>query len=274
MVKNVNGDVYSDLITIARPEVFWSGGARPQAIRYIVIHGTATTNVVGAYSTWLKSRNYQTSANYLVTDSDIMGCVGENFVAWHSGGRGAITNENSIGIEHINSYIGNLNDASTYLFSDRTLENGARLTAEICKRLGLAPDRSTIKMHREVSQTACPQTLNIDDYVRRVQKYYNGGAAQPTPQAQPQPAKTATPTGGLEMEFTFRIEGDPKRDWRRVYYANSARGTYHWLTNEDELKIIRQIYKDGTGRDLPHYVWNTKAPWYNRAFAALNLREE
>lgn len=176
--KTVNGDVYSDLITIARPELFWNGGSRPlSAIKYIVIHGTATTSVTGAYSTWLKSRNNMTSANYLVTPTETMGCVGENYVAWHSGGTGAITNYNSIGVEHINSSIGNINDASTYYFDTKTIDNGAKLVAEICKRLGIVPSAKTIVPHRAVSATACPQTLDMNDYIRRVQAYYNGTKA-------------------------------------------------------------------------------------------------
>ncbi|MHB9781197.1 peptidoglycan recognition protein family protein [Streptococcus sp. 10F2] len=171
--KNVNGDLYSGLITEARPEVFWSGGKRTSKIQYIVIHGTATTSVTGAYSTWLRSRNNMTSAHYLVTPNATMGCVGENHVAWHSGGEHAITNENSIGIEHINSHIGNVNDPNTYLFDDATLERGAKLVAEICLRYGLKPDASVIVPHRQASATACPQTLDMADYIKRVQRYYN-----------------------------------------------------------------------------------------------------
>lgn len=171
--KNVNGDLYSGLITEARPEVFWSGGKRTSPIKYIVIHGTATTSVSAAYSTWLRSRNNMTSAHYLVTPNATMGCVGENHVAWHSGGTGAITNENSIGIEHINSYIGDVNDPNTYLFDDATLERGAKLVAEICLRYGLKPDASVIVPHRQASATACPQTLDMADYIKRVQRYYN-----------------------------------------------------------------------------------------------------
>lgn len=170
--KNVNGDLYSGLITEARPEVFWSGGKRTSPIKYIVIHGTATTSVEAAYNTWLRSRNNMTSAHYLVTPNATMGCVGENYVAWHSGGEHAITNENSIGIEHINSYIGNVNDPNTYLFDDATLERGAKLVAEICLRYGLKPDSSVIVPHRQASATACPQTLDMDDYIKRAQRYY------------------------------------------------------------------------------------------------------
>lgn len=208
--KTVNGDLYSGLITVARPEVFWSGGERnTSAIRYIVIHGTATTSVSGAYNTWLRSRNNQTSAHYLVTPNDTMGCVGENFVAWHSGGVANITNANSIGIEHINSSIGNVNDASTYLFDNATLERGAKLTADICKRYGLKPDATTIVPHRQVSATACPQTLNMSWYISRVQHYYNQASGvvnkevpkAPTPvQPSANSSKPATSTNGKSLE--------------------------------------------------------------------------
>ena len=116
----------------------------------------------------------QASANYAVDDTQIVGCVGEQASAWHCGGTGSITNQNSIGIEHVNSYIGDINDASTYLFSEATINNGARLTAEICKRLGLTPDANTIVPHRAVYATACPQSLDMNDYIRRVVSFYNG----------------------------------------------------------------------------------------------------
>ncbi|MCH4178126.1 MAG: N-acetylmuramoyl-L-alanine amidase [Streptococcaceae bacterium] len=182
MVKNINGDIYSDLITSSRSELYGTNGSRElSSVRYIVIHGTASTNINNVFTSWsVADNNYatgrQASANYVVNDSQIVGCVGENASAWHCGGTGAITNQNSIGIEHVNSYIGNLNDASTYLFSEATINNGARLTAEICKRLGIVPSASTIVPHKAVYATACPQSLDMNDYIKRVQNYYNGNS--------------------------------------------------------------------------------------------------
>ena len=157
MVKNVNGDVYSDLITSSRPEIFWGGGERELSkIKYIVIHGTGGTRLDPIWSTWTKGSDRQASAHYVVADNQIIGCMGENFIAWHSGGTGTITNFNSIGVEHLNSYIGNIDDPQSYLFSDATIETGAKLVAELCKRLGIAPSIQTIVPHRSVSATSCP----------------------------------------------------------------------------------------------------------------------
>lgn len=179
MSKNVNGDIYSDLITMSSPRNFGTNGSRAlSSVKYIVIHGTANTSLAGTLAGWSvaddgHATGRQASANYVVDDNDIAGAVGENYSAWHCGGTGAITNQNSIGIEHVNSSIGDYADASTYLFSDKTLDNGARLTADICKRLGIVPSAQTIVPHRAVYATACPQTLNMDNYIKRVQAYYN-----------------------------------------------------------------------------------------------------
>ena len=194
MVKNINGDTYSDLITSHRDEIYGTNGTvGVEAKKYIVIHGVAGTRLDVVFGMWYSNTNpngRQASANYAVDDTQIVGCVGEQASAWHCGGTGAITNQNSIGIEHVNSYIGDINDASTYLFSEATINNGARLTAEICKRLGLTPDANTIVPHRAVYATACPQSLDMDDYIRRVVAFYNGSkpsgnTSQPAPTKPP-----------------------------------------------------------------------------------------
>ena len=197
MVKNINGDIYSDLITSHRDEIYGTNGnIGVGAKKYIVIHGVAGTRLDVVFGMWYSDSNpngREASANYAVDDTQIVGCVGEQASAWHCGGTGRITNQNSIGIEHVNSYIGDINDASTYLFSEATINNGARLTAEICKRLGLTPDANTIVPHRAVYATSCPQSLDMNDYIRRVVAFYNGsqpsgGTPQPAPSKRPAPA--------------------------------------------------------------------------------------
>jgi len=175
-VKNINGDIYSNLITSSRPEIFGSWGERDiKSIKYIVIHGTLGLSVQNAVDTWTVGGR-DASANYIVHENQIVGCVGENYTAWHCGGQGAITNQNSIGIEHVNA---TLNGASS-TFSSQTIESGAKLVAEICKRLGIVPSRKTIVGHKEVSATACPQSLNLDAYVEKVKQYYSGKAVVAT----------------------------------------------------------------------------------------------
>lgn len=235
--KNFNGDIYSDLVTIARPELFWNGGSRPlSAIKYIVIHGTATTSVTGAYSTWLKSRNNMTSANYLVTPTETMGCVGENYVAWHSGGTGTITNYNSIGVEHINSYIGNYNDASTYLFDNRTIDRGAKLVAEICKRLGIVPSSRTIVPHRSVSATACPQTLNMTDYIAKVLAYYNG--AKRVSESSSVTPKTYKIYRADEVKFVSGCY--------QIKCNDLAPTQFTWLENGIPVAMVNWVNKNGS----------------------------
>lgn len=268
MVKNINGDIYSDLITSSRGEIFWGGGQRNMNnIQYIVIHGTAGTRLDSIWNTWLKGSNYQASAHYVVADMQIIGCVGENYVAWHSGGSGRITNQNSIGVEHLNSYIGNINDSSTYLFSKQTIETGARLVAELCRRLGIIPSRQTIVAHREVSATDCPQTLDIEKYIEKVKKYYYG---------QTNGANGATllnneKKGILIMRiivFTEQIGNFIKGG---NYLFNFNRGTYNYIANPEELKFIKKAYKESTGTDIPVENASKKYPCHVRYIEGFNL---
>lgn len=169
-VKNVNGDIYSNLITSSRPEIFGSWGERDiKSIKYIVIHGTLGLSVQNAVDTWTVGGR-EASAQYIVHDNQIVGCVGENFTAWHCGGTGAITNQNSIGVEHVNNRI----DGANSTFSAQTVETGAKLVAEICKRLGIVPSDKTIVPHKSVFATSCPQAMNVPAYIEKVKQYYNG----------------------------------------------------------------------------------------------------
>ena len=106
MVKNINGDIYSDLITSHRDEIYGSNGnVGVGAKKYIVIHGVAGTRLDVVFGMWYSNTNpngRQASANYAVDDTQIVGCVGEQASAWHCGGTGRVTNQNSIGIEHVN----------------------------------------------------------------------------------------------------------------------------------------------------------------------------
>lgn len=129
------GEVYSKTTTSKNPKVMYNGGLRSGAIRYIVIHHNATTNKDAAMNTWVQGTGSYTSAHYEITDNEIIGCLGENYVAYHSGGTGGsdvpkITNINqlSIGLEHVNS-----SGAPTWGVPDKILRQSAKLVADICK---------------------------------------------------------------------------------------------------------------------------------------------
>lgn len=237
-VKNVNGDIYSNLITSSRPEIFGSWGERDmKSIKYIVIHGTLGLSVQSAVNAWTGGR--QASANYIVHDNQIVGCVGENYTAWHCGGTGAITNQNSIGIEHVNATLNGANST----FSAQTVDTGAKLVAEICKRLGIVPSRKTIVGHREVYATACPQSLNLDDYVNKVLSYYNGKTSSPTKQETPKTAPNQPNKQPSARIIVFDEDIDNfKKDQNWLF--NFDRGTYNYIANTEELKFIKKQYPD------------------------------
>lgn len=171
-------DLYSKTVTSKNPKAMYNGGLRNSAIRYIVVHHNATTNKNVAMNTWVQGSGSYTSAHYEITDNEIIGCVGENYVAYHSGGTGGsdvpkITNINqrSIGLEHVNS-----SGAPKWGVSDKTLRQSAKLIAEICKRYNLPIDRSTIKTHGEITATACPGGMDVNKLV----KYAKEAAGQKT----------------------------------------------------------------------------------------------
>ena len=173
MVKNINGDIYSDVITRANDNVMPSsprGGFVPE---FIVIHHMATTSFERGMATWYGGG---TSANYAVSDTEIVGCVGENYAAWHAGGTGVydipnISNINarSIGIEHVNS-----TGAPSWQVSDATIRNSAKLVADICKRYNIPITRERIKRHGEITKTQCCGGLDIDKLVKYAQEIANG----------------------------------------------------------------------------------------------------
>ena len=79
MVKNINGDIYSDLITSARPEIYGTNGTvGVEAKKYIVIHGVAGIRLDVVFGMWYSDSNpngREASANYAVDDTQIVGCV-------------------------------------------------------------------------------------------------------------------------------------------------------------------------------------------------------
>lgn len=237
-VKNVNGDIYSDLITSSRPELFGNWGVRDmKSIKYIVIHGTLGLSVQSAVNAWTGGR--EASANYIVHDNQVVGCVGENYTAWHCGGQGAITNQNSIGIEHVNATLNGANST----FSAQTVDTGAKLVAEICKRLGIIPSRKTIVGHREVFATACPQSLNLDDYVNKVLSYYNGKTSSQTKQETP---KTASSQPNKQPSARIIVFDEDIDNFKKNqnWLFNFDRGTYNYIANTEELKFIKKQYPD------------------------------
>lgn len=152
--KNINGEIYSGLITGVDPNAMNSDSNRTKIDR-IVIHHNATTNDAVARSTWYVATGHGTSAHYQVTPDKIWGCVGENYVAYHAGNYPV--NQRSIGIEHLNN-----TGAPTWTIAEETYRNSAKLIRDICERYGIPIDRQHIIKHGEVSATACLPIENTE----------------------------------------------------------------------------------------------------------------
>ena len=200
-------EVFSPLTTSVDSRPMFNGGVRRRSIDTIVVHHNATTNKDVALNTWLVENGNYTSAHYEITDTEVIGAVGENYIAYHAGGTGGADvpmisdpNGRSIGLEHVNS-----SGAPDWEVSNDTLRNSARLIADICNRYGLPINRDTIKLHREVTATACPGGLNIDKLISYAQSYANGQSPLSVPE---QHAITTTaPDQILEVGSTVRIDG-------------------------------------------------------------------
>jgi N-acetylmuramoyl-L-alanine amidase len=134
---------------------------------YIVMHtvvGWSTGAVARFQNADPNQPGGRASAHYIVKlDGGLIQMVDEKDAAWHAGDWEK--NLDSIGIEH--------EDGGQYN-SPRPLQlkqTSAELLAEICKRYGLACDRSVIRLHKEVSDspTACPDALEVDEIIGMAQ---------------------------------------------------------------------------------------------------------
>jgi hypothetical protein len=257
-------EVYSKLITSKNPNLMNYSSRNGIKIDRIVIHHNATTNKNTAMNTWLQSGSAQTSAHYEVTPTEIIGCISESDAAWHCGGTGgsdvpkmANPNQRSIGIENVNA-----TGAPNWSVDHKTVVNCAKLVADICKRYGIPCDRQHVLGHNEVTQTACPGGINVNEVVTLA----NGGKVTSS--------KTATKTAtGLTAEKGVFVNGDTEIMNRVGSPSTSAAqggylpagGTwaYDGWIKTNGFTWIHHMYA-GQHIYLPVRQWNangTSTPW-------------
>ena len=228
--KNINGEIYSGLITGVDPNPMNCDSNRTK-IDTIVIHHNASLNDAVARSTWYVSTGHGTSAHYQVTPDKIWGCVGENYVAYHAGNYPM--NQRSIGIEHLNN-----TGAPTWTIAEETYRNSAKLIRDICERYGIPMDRQHILKHSEVSLlgTACPGGIDIDKLIAMAR-----GAEYVTP------AKaTPKPSAPNKMQHAYRVD-DLKyvNGLWQVYCKELAPAGFDWTENGVAVEDIIITNKDG-----------------------------
>lgn len=234
--KNVNGDIFSNLITAVDPNLMNADRNRVKIDR-IVLHHNAGTSDAGARRTWYKSTGIGTSAHYQVAGRTLWGCVGENFVAYHAGNYPM--NQRSIGIEHLNS-----TGAPNWLVSEDTIKTSIKLVADICKRYGIPCDRKHILKHSEVSPTACPGGLPVDRIVREAKALIDGKPVQ---------VKTATPVAKPAVIKTSKkvYRADEIKHVAGLYQIRCnelAPTAFTWLENGIPVSMVNWYNADGTNR--------------------------
>lgn len=236
-------EVYSKYTTSTNPGIMNNGGLR-STIKYIIIHHNATTNKNVAMNTWLVSSGNETSAHYEITPTEIIGTLGENYVAWHSGNWDM--NQVSIGLEHLNS-----TGAPTWQVADATLRNSGKLIADICARYHLPINRNTIRLHREVTSTACPGGLDIDKLIRYAREASGTPSSKGVIEINPTPVKhedkntSAINTfknygNKFSMTKKFRVDEIKKVNgiWQLVNYSLAGGKSINWTLNGIPWAIV------------------------------------
>ena len=136
--------------------------------KVVLHHNGGNLTGQGCYNVWQTrpaSAHYQVDSNGVISQH-----VWDSDTAWHAGNWDA--NCTSIGIEHA--------DISTnpWKISDACLDNGAHLTAAVCKYYGLGRPQygRNVFFHKDFSATECPASIagsQRDAYMRKAQEWYD-----------------------------------------------------------------------------------------------------
>lgn len=190
------------------------------SMRKIVIHTT-----MGSYTSsvnWLLSKNSQASCHYVISEygDKCTQLVRDNQVAWHTGNWDY--NLMCIGIEH--SWYYQDHDGPP---PDALLRAGAALTAMLCKKYGIIPNRGNIIRHGEIpppnDHTDPPASFDMNKFMAYVVQAYQGGSP------------------------VF----DPNPDRYLI-----GRGVTDCLTNNKEQAASDETYFTPNDRDLPAKGFN------------------
>ncbi|WP_216395541.1 N-acetylmuramoyl-L-alanine amidase [Arcanobacterium phocae] len=178
--------------------------------KIILHHNAGNLDAQGIYGTW---QNRRASAHYQV---DAEGTISQHVwdqhtawsvLKWHA-------NCTSLSIEHAN------NDFTVWTIWDKTLEEGAHLTAALCKFYGLGRPqwKKNVFGHNFFSPTACPGAIagtQLGKYMERAQYWYDTmtGTTAPAPAPIPItiPEKTISQLADEVMAGVYG-NGDARRN--------------------------------------------------------------
>ncbi|MBP1044834.1 peptidoglycan recognition protein [Enterococcus sp. BWM-S5] len=233
-------------------------GSRGRNPSGVVIHNDAgSINATAAfYRNWLPNHNLVNGfAHEYVCSDGIVHAEDYEFMAWHTAN--SIGNANYIGIEVCQS----MGNEITVIANEQA---SFKLAAEILKRYGLVANVATVKLHREFVATSCPhrswelhgQAIEAvrSYYIQEINKYMN--ATNVTPEA---PDNTNTEENKQE-EFDMVCLFVITPGGQALHYFDGKNITT--LQHPDEGNILKAIYKENYGKDMP--VIYRDGAWFQR----------
>ncbi len=205
------GDKEYDGASRTAPSPAFTTGRAGTAIDRIVIHITDAPTTGSTVSHFTRE-GANSSAHYLVgQDGEVVQFVSESDTAWHA--RGA--NRRSIGIEHVAVKQGGATYGKTTFPhmppTEAEYRASATLVAQLCRKYGLTPDRTTIIGHREAdggtSHTSCPDgAWDWGAYMALVAECYAVTGAAPAAQSLSRRASAgALGADGETVEIKYRV---------------------------------------------------------------------
>lgn len=154
-----------------------------EQIKYIVIHFTANDGDTARNNlNYFASNTVKASAHFFVDEMEVCASVPVENIAWHCGGKkyfgvsplfyGVCYNSNSIGVELCSRQF----EDGKFYFLDRTVENAARLVADLMEKYNVPIDR--VIRHYDVVGKNCPAPfVDKDEWANflKLVEYYRKG---------------------------------------------------------------------------------------------------
>lgn len=223
---------------------YTAGRSRP--IDRIIIHHNAANNWSTEQVRDLWNNSREASAHYQVESNGVIGqIVDDKNTAWHAAN--ADINARSIGIEHAN-----ISGPPRWQISDKTIEEGAHLTAALCVgyKLGRPQWGKNVFGHSQFASTSCPHQLNPGGedharYMQRAQYWFDQMTKNPAPAPDPTPEEDV-----MAADLNTIITTDTGEKHRAQDLIKWTDGRVYELTREGgrldqiEAKIDQLIKKE------------------------------
>lgn len=207
-------------------------GARGCDPKGVVIHNDAASQgaTIAYYRNWLPSHNAELGfAHYYVASDGVLQVEYEENMAWHTANSNG--NANYIGIEACQS----MGNEATFRANEA---NAIKLAADVLKRYGLAANRTTVKLHKQFSSTACPHrsvelhgdgTLVQDYFISEINKVLSGSSTTNSSTQKPEPTKKMK-EGNVMLLF---------KENGRVYWL--VGNAYTYIKNPKDLSSVKTM---------------------------------